>query len=52
MRYALGALTGITVTIYLHHSRWVQHALWWTFTTDQRPKRTTTRNGATNTARV
>lgn len=52
MRFVLGIVAGIAITIYLHHSRWVQHALWWTFTTDQRPKRTTTRNGATNTARV
>lgn len=39
MRCALGALTGITLTIYLHHARWVQHALWWIFTTDTRSQR-------------
>ena len=31
MRYALGVLTGIILTVYLHHARWVQHVLWWTF---------------------
>lgn len=39
MRYALGVLTGIILTIHLHHARWVQHALWWLFTTDVRSRR-------------
>ena len=29
--FILGALTGIILTIHLHHARWVQHALWWIF---------------------
>nr|DAI69702.1 MAG TPA: hypothetical protein [Caudoviricetes sp.]DAL17882.1 MAG TPA_asm: hypothetical protein [Caudoviricetes sp.] len=39
MRYALGVLTGIILTIHLHHARWVRRALWWVFTTDTRERR-------------
>lgn len=52
MRFLTGLTLGVALTIHLHHARWWQHALWWTFTTDQRPKMRTTRNGATNTGRV
>lgn len=37
--FILGALTGIILTVYLHHARWVQRMLWWVFTTDVRSQR-------------
>lgn len=47
MRFVLGMIAGILITIHLHHARWWQHVLWWTFTTDQRTKKRTRRHQVT-----
>ena len=39
MRFLTGLTLGVALTIYLHHARWVQHALWWLFTADTRSTR-------------
>ncbi len=31
MRFVLGVVAGILITTHLHHARWWQHVLWWTF---------------------
>lgn len=49
MRFLTGLTLGVALTIHLHHARWWQHALWWTFTTDQRPKMRTTRRRESGT---